>query len=65
MWCSFDLLISFSSRGGYRTPLGAKIDFFVTAANGSQLLTVVIKNFILEAADVLDPPLSRSQYDRH
>ena len=34
--------------------LGTKIEFFVTRANESYPLTVVTKNFILEAADVLD-----------
>ena len=60
----FNLLILLSSRGRSRTPLGTKIDFFVTTANYSEPLTVVTKNFILRAADVLDPPLSRFQYDR-
>ena len=60
----FNLLILLSSRGRSRTPLGIKIDFFVTTANYSEPLTVVTKNFILRAADVLDPPLSRFQYDR-
>ena len=38
--------------------------FFVTTANDSQLLTVVTKNFILEAAGALDAPQFRLQYDR-
>ena len=37
--------------------------FFVTTANDSQLLTVLSKNFILNATDMLDPTLSRIQYD--
>ena len=41
-----------------RTPLGTKIDFFVTTANGSHSLTVVVKDFILDTADALDLSLS-------
>ena len=52
------------SRDRSRTPLGTKVNFFVITTNDSQPLTVVTKNFILEAADVLDLPLSRLQYDR-
>ena len=32
IWCLFNLQISISSRGGYGTPVGTKIDFFVTTA---------------------------------
>ena len=61
----FNLLILISSRGRSRAPLGTKIDFFVTTSSDSPSLTVVTKNFILEPADVLDPPLLRLQDDRH
>ena len=40
------------------------IDFFVTTTNESQPVTAVTKNFILDAADVLDLALSKLQYDR-
>ena len=55
------MLISISSRGGSGTHVGTNIDLFVTTANDSQPLTAVTKNFILDATDVLDPPLSRLQ----
>ena len=58
------MLISISSRGRSRTPVETKIDFFVTTANGFQPLTVATKNFILDATDVLNPILSRLQYDK-
>ena len=54
--CLLNLLISISSRGGSRTPLRINIDFFVTTANDLQRLTDVVKNFILDATDVLDLP---------
>ena len=54
---------NFKERGESRTPEKTEICFSVTTANDSQLLTVVTKNFILDTADVLDPPLARLQYD--
>ena len=62
--CFFNFLISVSRRGGSRTPVETKIEFFVTTTNESKALTVITKNFILDATVVLDPPLSRLQYDR-
>ena len=56
------LLILIPSRS--RTLLGTKTDFCVTTANESQPETVVTKNFILAAAGVLHPHLSRLEYDR-
>ena len=56
------LLILIPSRS--RTLLGTKTDFCVTTANESQPQTVVTKNFILAATDVLDPRLSRLEYAR-
>ena len=41
-----------------------RLTFFVITVSDSQPLTVVAKNFILDAADVLDLLLSRLQYDR-
>ena len=46
-----------SSRGRSRTLQELRLTFFVTTANGSQLLTVITKNFILDVTDVLDPCL--------
>ena len=59
IWCSFNLLILISCGGGSRTPFGTKIDFFVITVDDSLLLTEFTKNFILEATDVPDPPLSK------
>ena len=39
-----------------------RLTFFVTTPSDSQPQIVFTKNFILEAADVLDPPLPRLQY---
>ena len=61
IWCLFNLLILISSSGRSRVALGTKTDFYVTTGNDSQSLTVVTKNFILETADVLDPPLPSLQ----
>ena len=58
--CFFNLLISISSRGGSKTPVGTTIDFFVTTANDSQLRTIVTKSFILDATYFLDTPLFTS-----
>ena len=60
---STDMALSISSRCVSRTLLGTKIDYFVTTANDSQPLTVVPKNFILDATDALDLSLSILQYD--
>ena len=40
-----------------------RLIFFVTTANDSQPLTVLPKKFILNATDMVDPTLSRIQYD--
>ena len=44
-----------SHRGESRTPKATKMEIFVSTVNDSQPLTVVIKNFVLDATDVLDP----------
>ena len=54
-----------SSKGRSRILQELRLTFFATTANDSQLLTIITKNFILDATDVLDPPLSRLQYYRH
>ena len=46
-------MISF--RGESRTPKATKMEVFVSTVNDSQPLTVFIKNFALDATDVLDP----------
>ena len=43
------MLILISHRGKYGTPKVSKMEIFVLTTNGSQLLTVVIKNFVLDA----------------
>ena len=48
------MLILISHRGKSRTPKVSKMEIFVLTTNGSQLLTVVIKNFVLDATSVLD-----------
>ena len=45
--------------------MGTNTDFSVTTANDSQPLTVVVKNFILDATGVLDLTLLRLQCNRH
>ena len=49
------MLISITHRGESRTPKATKIEIFVSAINDSQPLTVVTKNFVLDATGVLDP----------
>ena len=44
-----------SHRGESRTPKATKMEIFVSTVNDSQPLTVVIKNFVLDVTDVLDP----------
>ena len=47
---SVNLLI----RGGFKTPKVTKIEIFVSTINDSQSSTVVTKNFVLDATNVLD-----------
>ena len=47
-------------KGGFRTPATSKIEPFLTKVNGWKPFTTVIKNFILEFAGVLDPPLKEA-----
>ena len=51
----FNLLILILHRGESRTPKATKKEIFVWATNDSQLLTVVIKNFVLDVTGVLYP----------
>ena len=51
----FNLLILILHRGESRTGKATKMEIFVSLTNDSQPLTVVIKNFILDATGVLDP----------
>ena len=44
-----------SHRGESRTPKATKMEIFVSTVNDSQPLTVVIRNFVLDVTDVLDP----------
>ena len=44
-----------SHRGESRTPKATKMEIFVSTVNDSQPLTVVVKNFVLDVTDVLDP----------
>ena len=44
-----------SHRVESRTPKATKMEIFVSTVNDSQPLTVVIKNFVLDVTDVLDP----------
>ena len=46
------------SRGVSRIPAAAKLELFLTLVNGFQQLIYVTKNFILDVAGVLDPPLN-------
>ena len=48
------LLILVSHRGESRTPKTTKMEIFVSTINDSQLLTVVTKNFVLDAIRGLD-----------
>ena len=50
----FYLLILVSDRGESRKPKAIKVEIFVSATNGSQPLTVTIKNFVLDATGVRD-----------
>ena len=47
-------------KGGFRTPATSKIESFVTKVNCWKPFTTVIKNFIIEFAEVLDPPLKEA-----
>ena len=53
--CLFNLLFLISHRGESRTPKATKMEILVSKINDSQLLTVVTKNFVLDATGVLDP----------
>ena len=48
------LLILILHRGESRAPKTTKMEIFVSTTNDSQPLTVVIKNFVLDATSVLD-----------
>ena len=52
------LLINFRiflHRGESRTPKATKMEIFVPTINDSHSLTVVSKNFVIDATGVLDP----------
>ena len=49
------MLILISYNGESRTPKATKMKIFVSTINDSQLLTAVIKNFVLDATGMLDP----------
>ena len=51
----FNLLILISHRGESRTPKATKMEILVSTVNNSQPLTVVTKNFVVDATGVLDP----------
>ena len=53
--CLFNLLILVSHRGKSRTPKATKMEIFVSTTNDSQPLTVVVKNFFLDATGLLHP----------
>ena len=53
--CIFNLLILISHRSKRRKPRATKMEIFVSTIHDSQLLTVVTKNFVLDATGVLDP----------
>ena len=50
------MLILISRRAEPRTLKATKMEIFVLTINESQPLTVVTKNFVLDATVVLDPP---------
>ena len=54
---SFSTVSSFNKfyRDESRTPKATKMEIFVSPANDSQPLIVVINNFVLDATSVLDP----------
>ena len=51
----FNLLILISHRGKSRTSRATKMKNFVPTVSHSQPLTVVTKNFVLDATGVLNP----------
>ena len=44
-------------RGGSRNAATSKMEHFVIIVNGFQLLTIITKSSMFDAAAVLDPPL--------
>ena len=54
MCCLLNLLILISHRGESRTPKAPKMEIFVSTTKDSQPLTIVIKNFVLDATGLLD-----------
>ena len=53
--------LSNTGRGGSRAAATSKMEFFEIIVNGFQPLTIITKCSILDAAAVLDPPLTRFQ----
>ena len=55
MYYLFNLLILNPHRGESKIPKATKMEIFVSTTNESSPLTVVIKNFELDATGVLEP----------
>ena len=55
MCCFFNLLIFISHRDESRTSKATKMEIFVSTTNDCQPLTVVKKDFVLDATGMLDP----------
>ena len=53
-----EISIMISFRGGSRTAATSKLEHFVIIVNGWKPLTIITKSSLLDAAAVLDPPLS-------
>ena len=49
MCCLFNLLIFISHGSEFRIPKATKMEIFVSTINDSHPLTVVTKNFVLDA----------------
>ena len=54
--CLFNLLILISHRDESRTSKATMMEVFVSTINDSQPLTALTKNFVLDAAGVLNLP---------